>query len=389
MNKQGSILIPVLVYSMVLITIGSSLVAYSARNIFSVKYSHQKSLALQAAEAGAEKAIWTLNAGNDISFLSGEVAQGMASEYEVNITQSLNRRTITSIGYSPSKENYKSRRKIKVFLNAGSGTQGLAFNYAVQVGDFGLTMNNNSMINGSVYSNGDITGSNNSKITGDAFAYGSISSPFPEIIKSKNPNTGVKMPLPQVDFETWKYLANINDNAHQGDLTISGTQNLGPRKIIGNLTIGIDSTLNLKGPLHVTGNLTFRNNSVLRLDNSFGDDGTVVVVSGKIIMEQNASVIKQGENSFILLASEYSHASDPAITITNNADAGSNTAGGVYYALGGIIRISNNARPASLVGKGLHLNNDAVIHYDSGLASTIFSSGPGGGWRVAGWQLVR
>jgi hypothetical protein len=389
MNKKGSVLIPVLVYGVALMTIGAYLVTHSARNIFAVKYGYQRALALQAAEAGAEKAIWTLNTGSDLSFLSGKIINDIPAEYEVFIEHSLNRRTIVSTGYSPNKENFKAKRKIKVFLNAGSGNQGLAFNYAVQVGDFGLTMSNNSIINGSVYSNHNIVGNNNSRITGDAYAFSEISSPFPSIGKSKNANTGIKMPLPQVDFETWKYLANLNENPHNGNLIINGTQNIGPRKIVGDLTLGIDSVINLKGPVHVTGNLIFRNNSTLRLDPSFGDDGTVVVVTGKIIMEQNASIIKQGENSFILLASEYAHASDPAITITNNADAGTNTAGGVYYALEGIIRISNNARPAALVGKGLHLNNDAIIYYDSGLASTIFSSGPGGGWRVAGWQLVR
>jgi len=387
MNKNGSILIPVLVYSMILITIGSSLIAHSARNIFSVKYHYQKALALQAAEAGAEKAIWSLNEGYDLTFLSNEVIAEIPSEYEVIIEQSLNKRTIISTGYSPSKENYKEKKRIKVFLKAGGMSQGLAFNYAVQVGDWGLNLNNNAIINGSVYSNGNIVGSRGSRINGDAYAFSTISSP-PTIIGSKNQNQP-KIAMPTLDFESWKYFANINENPNNGNLIISGTQNLGPRKIVGNLTVNVGSVLNLTGPLHITGNLILNSNAKITLDTSFGDNGTVIIAEGRIIIGNNTAITRQGEHSFIILASEYSSSTEPAIIVRNNADIGAESAGGVYYALNGIIEVNNNAHPVSLIGKRLVLRNNAIVNYDSGLASTIFSSGPGGGWRIVGWQLIR
>lgn len=58
-------------------------------------------------------------------------------------------------------------RAVRSVMTTAPGT---AFTYGVMVGDGGLVMENNSRVNGSVYSNGPITGNNLPRITGDGFA---------------------------------------------------------------------------------------------------------------------------------------------------------------------------------------------------------------------------
>ena len=39
--------------------------------------------------------------------------------------------------------------------------------------------------------------------------------------------------------------------------------------------------------------------------------------------------------------------------------------------------------------KGINLNNNATVIYDSGLANANFVNGPSGGWNVKTWQEVK
>ncbi len=73
-----------------------------------------------------------------------------------------NEKTISALGDVNSRQ-----RTSEVVLGTGVGT---SFNYGMQVGNGGLTMENTSTIIGNVYVNGNITGSNSAKITGTAVA---------------------------------------------------------------------------------------------------------------------------------------------------------------------------------------------------------------------------
>jgi hypothetical protein len=65
-----------------------------------------------------------------------------------------------------------------------------------------------------------------------------------------------------------------------------------------------------------------------------------------------------------------------------------NTQTDLFFAPSSWINISNSVHLVEMTGYGLNITNSAVIQYDQGLASTSFSSGPGGRWTVTAWQTL-
>lgn len=118
------------------------------------------------AEAGIEDSLWRIispdytHEANTTLTLNGHTAT-------ITITESGETSTITSEG------DVRGRiRKLSTELQ--KDTVGASFFYGIQVDDGGMTMNNNSRVNGNVYSNGNITGSSGTAITGDATVAGGL-----------------------------------------------------------------------------------------------------------------------------------------------------------------------------------------------------------------------
>ena len=63
----------------------------------------------------------------------------------------------------------------------------------------------------------------------------------------------------------------------------------------------------------------------------------------------------------------------------------------ILYAADGVVEVSNNAALKEITANKIHLSNGASVTYESGLASPLFSSGPGGGWEIQdqSWQLLQ
>ncbi len=85
----------------------------------------------------------------------------------ITITESGDTSTITS-------EGDVNNRIRKLSTELQKDTVGASFFYGIQVDDGGLSMGNNSRVNGNVYSNGDITGGNGATITNDATVEGGL-----------------------------------------------------------------------------------------------------------------------------------------------------------------------------------------------------------------------
>ena len=83
-----------------------------------------------------------------------------------------------------------------------------------------------------------------------------------------------------------------------------------------------------------------------------------------------------------MLVSEKNSQNEEVISVDNNS------AGVIYFAPNGRIKMSNNATAKELTGYGITLDNNAIISYESGLANTAFSSGPSGGWSINEWKEV-
>lgn len=127
--------------------------------------------ALNLAEAGVDRAVSSLNATAGSYTGDSEVVIGDGSVSVSVAPKTANIYVITSTGYYPNKTSPKSKKTVKIEVSKGTG---VSFNYGVQVGDGGLTMSNNSLVNGSIYSNGNIQMSNNARITGDVYVAGGV-----------------------------------------------------------------------------------------------------------------------------------------------------------------------------------------------------------------------
>ncbi|MDD2823299.1 MAG: hypothetical protein PHQ59_04455 [Candidatus Daviesbacteria bacterium] len=167
-SESGQVLVlAIIVVGLVLL---NSLAIIGGANIYSQNtyYSVQSTHAVDLAEAGVDKALASLNLGGSYS---GDTELNLDNgSVSIKVTSpNQSSKIIESTGYYPSKQNPKSQKTVKITASKGVG---YAFNYGVLVGEGGFEMENNSSINGSVYSNGNISMSNNAFITGDVFVAG-------------------------------------------------------------------------------------------------------------------------------------------------------------------------------------------------------------------------
>lgn len=118
-----------------------------------------------AAEAGIEDAVYRSRRNKNL-----------APSFVVTLNNATSVTTISTIGkirtVTAEGAGMNAIRGIQAILK--ESTDDVQFFYGVQVGDGGLEMRNNSVVNGNIYSNGNIIGSNGALITGDAFVAGGI-----------------------------------------------------------------------------------------------------------------------------------------------------------------------------------------------------------------------
>lgn len=154
----------------------------------------------------------------------------------------------------------------------------------------------------------------------------------------------------------------------------------GPGKYAGNINLNNSCTIIVKSPIWITGNLTLSNNNVIKLDNSYGSTSGVIVVDGIINLGNNNQFLGTGTGSSLLMAlSTYdstAHGGTSAIVINNNGNTG------VFYASKGILEPGNNNNFKELTAWQIKLTNNTTINYETGLSSTLFTSGPSGSYSI-------
>ena len=386
--KEGQVMIIALVFLAVVLIIASSLFSRVTDFIRFGSNSVLKEQATNLADAGLDYATQRLNdlagaypdadgAGTDTQTLStGKVVITVENK-------SQNLRTITATGYIPNQSSPRAKRTVKADVIIDS--QQISFRYAVQTGEGGVSMANSSMINGTVYTNGSINGSGSSTINGEGYAHGTISSPDPtfncEQLPCKHENTP-EQPLPTIenpDINTLKQQAEAGGITNcTPTCTLDYNQPLTTERYNGNLSITNNATVTImSGPIYITGNFTIsQGGTILKLDNSFGSNGTYLIVDGVVTQTQGGQIRPTNANpkGYILLVTNST--SDSAISLSQS---GTNA---IFYALQGGADLSQSAEVTSLTAKKLTLQNSASLTYDQGLASATFSSGPGGGWII-------
>lgn len=243
------------------------------------------------------------------------------------------------------------------------------FNYASQVGDFGLEMFSSTVINGNVFTNGNILGFSNSRINGDAMAAGTISSPAPIITGARSEKVAA-VALPVIDTAYWEAQANINNNPINGDAQYNGgSHTLGPRRINGNLTLNDGAQLTITGPLYITGDLSLGSNTVIGLDASFASSSKVALVEGTINFDINASAVATGASppGYLILVSLRS---GDAIELNANTQVAA-----IPYAPNGWVSMNSNSNTTAIAGRGIRLNSNARLNYDLGLLNVPLHQG--------------
>lgn len=388
------------------------------------------------AQAGIEKAIFCLNATSGTA-CGGTFGSNYAGETDLAIGNGTVTTTVTGSGSSREVVSVATPTKggprtIAATLTTIPSDDDMDFSYALQAGDGGAYMENNSEINGTLYTNGDVEcQSTQADVLGDVFVSkvgGVIDSCHigyhahaDSILDSEvegdayylsNPSgiAGTDVdgteypgsarpdvePLPTVDLDFWREAAEEGGTVYGNQAPADGAT-IGPLKIVGNLTLNQNVDITLAGPLWVQGDVDLQNNTSITLDAAYGDNSSVILIdkpgsestSGRLIMVPNVALVGSGSSkSHIAVVSTNSGTvdTDPAIQVRNNSS------GAIFYSTDGTIRIYNNAGAKALAGHRLYIDNGATVTYvESDLADLNFSNSPGGIWRLqAGtWRVVK
>lgn len=180
---------------------------------------------------------------------------------------------------------------------------------------------------------------------------------------------------------------------------------IGPKKYIGDVTI--DDTVTLAGTVWVQGNLTMNNGALLKLSDAYGSDSGVIIADNQtsdLAKVQSGRITTNPDSAFLRNTTEGTYiigiamgasqdVSSPAFSIGNNFSKISQNplASALVYAPRGMVYIGQNGELKEVTAQTLYLENNAVVAYETGLSSIIFSSGPGGAWKPTPhtWQQLR
>ena len=314
---------------------------------------------------------------------------------------------------------------------------GASFNFGLQAGNGGIFMENNSLIRGNVFANGSVFGANNNIVYGEVISAGpggwvksvhatgtvwahKIESSiidkdayYQTIIATIPGGTSypgsadqatATMPISDAEIDDWKteaslgtVIASTSPSCSSGTYTISSDVTIGPMKIECNLMIQSNTTnVYLTGVIWVTGNIEIKNSPNLRVDASVTGNSIQIIAdnpvnrhtSSNIILQNNAIFSGHGASSYIFLISQNnsneSGGSEVAINMKNNA-----TGAVLLYAPHGEILVENGSGIKSVTGYYIHTKNNTEIIYESGLVSTLFTTGPGGSYTITSWREIK
>ncbi len=418
-NSRGAaILLMVLLFTLgaLVITIGIGRGAYedyaTARTMLESRQSYY------AAESGIEDAIYRHLEGMTIG--TSEVVTLGEATATTSITTVLDEKHITTTG-----SEHSFVRTLAAIIRVGNGA---SFNFGLQSDTGGITMNNSSSVVGNAYSNGTITGGGSSMIYGDAISagpsglitgvhatgsawahtitnstidknayYQSISSTVVGGTSYPGSSDQATSSLPIEDslIEQWKAQAEAGGVITSPcPYTINSDTTIGNVKIVcDNVTItGNNTNVTLTGPIWIDGNLTLEKANFY-VASSLGTNSTQIVVddegshstSSKITISQSANFYDEdGGNSYVLLLSRNSSALDggaeTAINMTQSANGKV-----LVYAAEGKINLANSVTMKEVTGYHIVLGNNTTVQYETGLASLLFTGGPGGSYIITSW----
>lgn len=185
------------------------------------------------------------------------------------------------------------------------------------------------------------------------------------------------LPVSEGNIAEWKQRAQ-DAGVYTGDIN-ECRATLGPGKYVGNITLVNSCQITINDPIWITGNLDLNNNVVFTLNSAYGGASGVIVVDGKITMQNNTNVRGTGvAGSYIMVLTTYDSRSNGQVALSVD----NSTNQGILYAGNGIANISNVSHLTELTAYKVRLDNGVTINYDTGLASPFFTSGPSGAYSL-------
>ena len=330
-------------------------------------------------------------------------------------------------------------RKVEALLSVGAGS---AFSYGLQAGTGGITLSNNSTIIGNVYSNGVVTGAGSAQVRGDLVSAGAsgrvntitatgtiYANTIDRINAGKNAHYNVQigtnaqnpvagtrftpvtvqpiasMPISTTTITEWKdsittygtTITAADPLCSTGTYTIDTSVTIGYLKVECNLDIkktGSGITVTVNGPVWATGNISFTTGPTIRVASSLGrrsvqfiaDKTTDHLTSSKVEVRNSTQFFGSGDyRSYVMLLSMNDSArnggSVKAIDVSQSANGAV-----LVYANDGLIDIGNGISLKEVTGYKINVAQNSTVRYESGLASLLFTSGPGGGYRLDDWR---
>lgn len=196
---------------------------------------------------------------------------------------------------------------------------------------------------------------------------------------SQTDPTYQSFPVSDANLTQWQADATAG-GISTGNYTVgSSGATLGPKKIVGNLTVSNGGTLTLTGTLWVTGNITLDGGALIQLSSTYGTNDGVIVSDGTITISGGGRATGSGTTgSYIMMLTTSSSSS--AASISGGAGAV------IVYAQNGTITVSGGASLKEATGYRLSVGGGSSITYESGLTNNNFSSGPSGTWSVSSWK---
>lgn len=408
--KKGQVMLTVVIFFLFLsITIVLGIATPILKQVATARDNYKSKKSYYLAESAIEDVLYRLQTNKVVG--ATETLSLDGGQATVSTANTFAGKQITAVG-----DNTSNIRKIQTNIARGTG---VVFRYGTQSGQGGFILENNSRITGTLFSNGDIYGANGAVVTGDVFVAGDAGiidnvdiggiawantvrnsditgANYCHVGSNNNKacNTSqtnpepIDLPIKDEEIAQWQADAAAG-GVTTGDVTISSPTTLGPRKIVGNLTI--NNTLTIANTLWVTGNIII--NGTVRLSSSYGAASGVVVADGYIDISNGVQFFDSGTaGSYILLLSNSTCDSSvgglpcsgkDAITVGNNSNII------IANAQKGTVYFSNNSSVKEAVGNKIKLKNNSTISYGSGLINVNFTSGPSGGYNVVDWGEIQ
>ncbi|MCX6755745.1 MAG: hypothetical protein NTX85_00145 [Candidatus Nomurabacteria bacterium] len=193
--------------------------------------------------------------------------------------------------------------------------------------------------------------------------------------------TYVADPISDANITAWKTDA-LAGGVNNGDYTVpNGGASIGPKKIVGDLTVSSGRTLTVTGTLWVTGKITLNGGGTIKLASSYGANDGVLVADGSMEINGGGNATGSGTaGSYIMLLS----------TATGNAASVNGGAGAVIVCTpNGTLDVNGGASLKEANGYRITISGGSTVTYESGLSDMNFSSGPSGSWSVSSWKEVQ